>query len=253
MRKYILLFIVVLGWLNQPLNAQVNVRDSAVQGFIFNFSFGGYINGGDVSQLYGGNMALGMDIWYKTRTNWLIGGGASYLFGNEVKDQATLFSSLLTESGNIIGVDGDYADVKVYQRGFTAMAKVGKVFPFFGPNPNSGAFFQLGVGYIQHKTLIENKSQSVPQILGEYTKGYDRLHGGVVLNEFIGLYYSGNKRTTNFTVGLDFQQGFTSNYREYNYGSRQYDTDTKIDLFFGLKASWFLPIYDKNAQKYYYY
>ena len=235
------------------VQAQVNVRDSAQQGWIFNIHLGGYLNGGDISNLYGNNLAVGLDIMYKTKSNWVLGVGGSFLFGNDVKNQAELLQDLLTDGGNIIGVDGDYADVRFYQRGYNIMAKAGKIFPFIGPNPNSGMFVQLGVGYLRHRTLIENKSQSVPQLLNDYAKGYDRLHGGLLLNQYIGLYYSGNKRTTNFTVGLDFQQGFTTNYRQYNYSTRQYDTETKLDLFYGLKVSWFIPIYDKNAQKFYYY
>ena len=253
MKKNIGILILLFAFASPFLQAQVNVRDSAQQGFIFNFNIGFYSPGGDVANLYGGHMALGMDVFYKTKSNWLFGVGGNYFFGSEVKDQAILFSSLLTQSGNIIGVNGDYADVKVFERGYTVMAKAGKVFDFLGPNPNSGLFIQGGIGYISHWTKIENDNQSVPQILGEYGKGYDRLHGGLVLNEYIGLYYSGNRRTTNFTIGLDFMQGFTQNYRNHDYGARTHETENKLDLFYGIKASWFLPIYDKNAQKYYYY
>lgn len=252
MRRKILIAGILVIFGIQGLQAQVNVRDSAVQGFIFNFNLGVYAPGGDIAELYGTNMALGLDILYKTKSNWVLGVGANYFFSNDVKNQDELLGDLVTSGGNIIGVNGDYASLDFFERGYNIMAKVGKVFPVLNHNPNSGLFAQIGIGYIRHKTDIQNNAENVPYLLGDYAKGYDRLHGGLLLNEYIGLYHSGSRRTVNFTIGLDFQQGFTQNYREYNYHTRSYDTEPKLDLFFGLKASWFIPIYDKNAQKFYY-
>jgi hypothetical protein len=233
-------------------NAQVNVRDSAVQGYIFNFNLGYHVPSGDVGELYGPHMSLGLDIEYKTKSNWLIGGGVDYLFGTNVKNAEALLGDFFTEDGNIIGTNGDYVTVKPFMRGWVFQAKVGKILPLFGPNPNSGLLLQGGVGFIQHKTRLEHDN-IVYQLLPPYDKGYDRLHQGLALSQYIAFYHSGNRRRVNFTAGFHFMQGFTNNVREYNYHTRSYDLDNKLDLYFGIKASWFLPIYDKHAQKYYYY
>ena len=232
--------------------AQVNVRDSAVEGFIFNINLGGYLPSGDVANRFGANMSLGADAFYKTRSNWLIGPGFTYLFGDQVYDIDELFSDLVTGGGDVIGGNGDYATIDVFERGYTLSMKAGKIIPLFGPNPNSGLLVQFGAGYLQHKIQIDVLGNSVPQLNEEYLKGYDHKHGGLMLNQYVAFYHSGNRRLRNFTVGLDFMQAFTKNLREYNYDTRSFDLEDKVDLFFGIKVSWYLPIYNNNAQKFYY-
>ena len=245
-------FILLSIIYSNIVSSQVNVRDSAVEGFVFNFGLGAYVPSGDVAERFGNNMALGFDAFYKTQSNWLIGPSFNYIFGNDVKDLEQLFEDLTTEGGNIIGGNGDYATIKGLQRGWSLSLKSGKVFPLFGPNQNSGLLIQVGAGYLQHKIYIEDLNDAVPQLDDQNTKGYDHMHGGLVITQNIAFYHSGNKRVTNFTVGFEFMQAFTQNLREYNYDSRSYDLESKLDLFFGIKASWFLPIYNKNVQKFYY-
>ena len=233
--------------------SQINVRDSAVEGYIFNFGLGAYVPSGDISERFGSNMSLGIDAFYKTKSNWLIGPSFNYLFGSTVKNEDEIFKELLTADGNFIGGNGDYASVRVLERGFSLSGKFGKIIPVFGPNPNSGLLIQFGAGYLQHKIYIEDLGDAVPQLNDEYTKGYDHLHGGLALVQNIVFYHSDNKRVTNFTIGFEFMQAFTKNLRQYNYSTRSYDLEDKLDLFYGIKATWFLPIYNKNVQKFYYY
>jgi len=251
MKKITILFVLFLGLVKLPLNAQVNVRDSATQGVIINASLGYNWVGGDMSDWFGGHMSAGLDVYYKTKSNWLFGGGFDYMFGTNVKNGYKLLEDLITEDGNIIGAGGDYATIKPFLRSWAVQAKLGKIFPFIGHNPNSGLLFMGGVGYLQHKIKIDH-GDAVFQLNEPYIKGYDHFTSGLLISEYIAFYHSGNKRTLNFTAGFQFMQGFTQNRREYNYDTRSADTENKLDLFFGIRASWFLPIYDKNAQKYYY-
>jgi hypothetical protein len=231
--------------------SQVNVRDSAAAGLLFNFNLGYNVPGGDVGEFYNPHMSFGFDLLYKTKSNWLLGGGLDYMFGANVKDPALLLADFITEDGKIIGTNGDYTNVKAFMRGWNFQAKIGKIFPIIGPNPNSGLLVQLGAGYLQHKTQLEHFN-GVLQLEPPYDRGYDQLHIGFSTSQYIAFFNAGSTRTINFQIGLNFIQGFTQNVREYNYFSRSYDIEDKLDLFFGIKGCWFLPIYSKNAQKYFY-
>ena len=243
----VILFLCVIS----STFSQVNVRDSTARGLLFNFGLAYNFTGGDVADLYNSHMSLGFDMFYKTKSNWLFGGGLDYLFGTNVKNPDELLADFITDDGKIIGTNGDYTSVKPLMRGWVFQAKVGKIFPIVGPNPNSGLLVQLGAGYIQHKTQLDHFN-SVLQLNEPYDKGYDQLHTGFSLSEYIAFFHAGNTRTVNFQLGFNFIQGFTQNVRAYNYHTRSYDLDNKLDLFFGIKACWLLPIYDKNAQKFFY-
>ena len=98
----------------------------------------------------------------------------------------------------------------------------------------------------------------------DYGKGYDRLTGGLNFNQFIGYFYMGNTRVLNFYAGFEFYQAFTKCLRDRNFDQLLYDpaTDTyevigkdnsnKIDLFFGIKIGWMIPVYNRAPDNYYY-
>lgn len=233
--------------------AQVNVRDSATAAWHFKINGSGYGPGGDLADRFGLIFGLGMDVGYKTRQNWLFGVSGTFLFGNAVKNTFEIFGSQTTAQGYFIGLNGEYATIEFMHRGFYTGGYFGKILPVLNHNPNSGLFFTVGAGYIQNKIHIRNPSQTYPQFNGEYSKGYDQLHSGFASLQNIGYLHSGNRKTINFAIALELMQGFTTNARGYNWGLKAADTASKLDLYFGLKLSWFLPIYDQNQQKFYYY
>lgn len=246
----ILLFASMIGTLCQ---AQVNVRDSATAAWMFTFNLSGHFFSGDAGTQYGNALGLGMDIDKKTRNNWLFGVDGTYMFGSDVKNPIDIFGDLATEQGFILGLNGQYAPVEFLYRGFNIGGHIGKIFNWIGPNPNSGVLIRLGGAYVQHKILIRAPNTEIPQVQGEYGKGYDRLHDGFALKQYFGYLHAGSNRTVNFQVGFEFMQGFTKSVRGFNFDTGLPDTANKTDLYFGIKASWFLPIYDKNQQKFYYY
>lgn len=246
-------FATLFLMISMGVTAQVNVRDSAAAAWHFKFNGSGYASGGDLADRYGLNFGIGMDISYKTRKNWLFGLTGTFMFGNSVKNTLDIFGSQTTTQGYFIGLNGEYATVEFLQRGFYTGGYFGKILPVLNHNPNSGLFFTVGAGYIQNKIYIRNPSGTYPQFNGEYGKGYDQLHSGFATLQNIGYLHSGNRRTINFAIAFEFMQGFTKNERGYNWGLKAPDTASKLDLYFGLKLSWFLPIYDQNQQKFYYY
>jgi hypothetical protein len=213
-------------------------------------SYGAYLPGGNLVNRFGWNSALCIHTDVKFKSKILFGLGGKFLFGNKIKEN--VLSLLYTSDGQIIDQNGNYAIVLTQQRGFTVDAYAGYLLTKFGPNLNSGILFTAGAGFMQHKIRIEHKLNPIPALEGDYIKGYDRLTNGVMLHQFIGYQYLSNKRLVNFFVGIDLMQGFTMNRRSYNFDTMETDNTKRIDLLFGLRAGWILPLYARAPKEFYY-
>jgi hypothetical protein len=245
-------FSLLLIALTFSAKAQVNVHDSIVSAWMIGIKLSGYVPAADLADRYGNSFGLGLEIGKRTRSNWIFGVDGTYFFGNNVKNLYEIFDELITSQGSFIGLNGELAGVEFFQRGFYTGVHVGKVFPIIGPNPNSGLMVKLGAGYIQNWIYMRMPNVLVPQIQGEYAKGYDRMHSGLALRQQINYMHSSSKRTVNFIVGFELIEGFTKSAREFNYDTNMPDLDQKLDLYLGLHFTWFLPIYSKNEQKFFY-
>lgn len=200
---------------------------------------------------FGNSSAASLNIDFKTRQYWTFGINGSYIFGNDVYE--SLFDSIATPNGGIIDRDGQFADIRLYERGFTVSATGGRMFHFNRPNPNSGVVATLGLGFIQHKIRIETIGNTVPELSKEYKKGYDRLSNGLLLSENIGYMYLSNNRLWNIYLGFEFQQGFTKNRRAVNFDTNTTDDHQRLDVLYGAKLMWILPLYKKAPQDFYTY
>jgi hypothetical protein len=207
--------------------------------------------GGDLADRFGNNYNVGGTFQWKTKKNWLFGIDGNFMFGEDVKENNVL-QKISTSEGFIIGQDGYYADVYLYERGFMFSAKAGKIFPVIGPNPNSGLVATLGAGLLQHKIRIEDKGNMAPQLNDDYKKGYDRLTNGLSITEFIGYINFSNHRLVNFMAGLEFTQAFTQNRRNYNFDTMERDDKSRLDLLFGVRVVWLITFYKRMPKEFYY-
>jgi len=182
----------------------------------------------------------------------LFGVSGGFLFGDKVT-QPEILSTITTNSGQVIGIDGLFADVRLFQRGYQIAFTIGKIFSFQKPNPNSGIIVMGGPGFIQHKIKIEAIANTTPQLDGDYAKGYDHLTNGFQLHQFIGFIYFGNKKFLNFTGGFEFIQGFTENRRDFNFDTPGEKEGKRLDLYYGIKLAWALPFYKKQPDEFYFY
>ncbi len=246
---YLLFFTIVLS--TMQLSAQVSIKDSSVSTPMISASYGYYLSGGDMNKRFGDNSSIQLNVDFKTKYNWMIGVNGSYIFGKTVKE--SLFDSIASPNGSIIDKLGGFSDVRLYERGFTTSITLGRMFPFKKPNPNSGIVFNIGLGFIQHKIRIETIGNNVPQLSKEYKKGYDRLSNGFLLSQNLGYMYLSNNRIANFYFGLECMQGFTQNRRSYNFDEMKQDTEKRLDIFYGAKGSWILPLYKKAPKEFYTY
>ena len=179
----------------------------------------------------------------------MLGLNGGYFFGNQINEK--MFTSIATPEGNIIDREGQFANIKTYERGFTVSGTLGGMFHFKKPNPNSGIVVNMGFGFIQHKIRIEVIGNNVPALDKDYKKGYDKLTNGFLLTENIGYLYLSNNRMANFYFGLECLQGFTQNRRSFDYDSMSQDTKKRLDILYGARIAWILPLYKKPPSEFY--
>lgn len=246
------LFILFFSVLLIKSNAQVSIKDSCIAIPMIAASFGFQVPGGDLAKRFGNNANTGISFKYKTKKNIITGIEWSYLFGKQIKENGIL-DSIATFEGFIINQNGEYADVRLYERGYNITLKFGKLIPIWGVNKNSGPFITAGVGMLQHRIRIEDIGNQSPQLSAEYKKGYDRLTNGLCLSQFIGYSHFGNKRLVNFYTGFEFTEAFTKSRRSYDYDLMQRDTLKRKDFLYGIRAGWILPLYKKTPKEFYYY
>lgn len=246
------LFSLLLFLIFQEVMAQVNIKDSAIATPLISLSYGYQFPDGDMAQRFGENSIIQLNIDYKTRKQWIFGINGSYLFGKRIRETG-IFDNLITSEGYIISQSGEFADVRLYERGFTIAATAGRMFSTIKPNPNSGIVVNVGVGVMQHKMRIEVIGNDVPQLSKQYKKGYDRLTNGLLLTEDLGYMYLSNNRILNLYFGLQLMQGFTQNRRSYNFDQMQQDTKKRLDMLYGGRIAWILPLYKKAPQEFYIY
>jgi hypothetical protein len=234
--------------------SQLSKTDSAAS-IPFFYGFYGYQwPGADMATQFGSNSVIGPGFMVKTRSNWLFGAEYDFLFGNNVKNGLEIFKGMMTSDGNVISGDGTPALVALFERGSAVGVKFGKLIPVSKKDKNSGIFFTLGLGYINHKIRIEVENQSAPQLKGDYKRGYDRLSGGLMLNQSIGFMYFGKSRLLNFTLSVEATEGWVKPYREYYFDlMAPPPEDKQFDLLIGPKIAWMIPLRQRGPKEFYYY
>ncbi|MFZ9943163.1 MAG: hypothetical protein ACO3O0_06105 [Bacteroidia bacterium] len=231
---------------------QSGVRDTIIRFPFLNVSFGYYQPGGDLADRFGSNSMLGGEVLYKDKRNFVYGFSTGFIFGDQIKEPK-LMSDLYTPEQQIIGLDGLYAEIRIFERGYHFGPAVGKIFSFKKPNPNSGIMLLVSPGFLQHKIRIEDIGNTVPALRGDYKKGYDRLTNGFRLQEFIGFVYFSNRQLANFYAGFEFIQGFTQLRRDYVFDDQAIDRGQRLDLMYGFKLGWTMPLYKKKPKAFYFY
>lgn len=245
--------LLLLTLAASSLQAQVNVKDSAITAPIIYATYSYQFPGGDLADRFGSNSSIGGGFLVKTSGNWLIGAEGNYLFGGTVKDQQSMLVLVSTPEGQIIDANGMYGDVVLYERGFSVYGYFGKLIPVLSPNPNSGITITAGGGYLRNKIRVHNPNNTAPQLYGDYKKGYDKLNGGPAVSASIGYTYLSNSRLTNFSVSFEFIQAWTKRMRDYNFDLKGPDPESYSSQFFGIKACWFIPLYKRKPKDFYLY
>ncbi len=231
--------------------SQRNLKDSTISQMIIGVNYKFNMTGADMYERWGFNSAIGLDVNYKFKNNLSLGVDGSFHFGNRLKD-TTIFESITNSYGAVTALSGEPADILFGLRGVNANAKIGYVFNGLGHNPNSGLWVTIGGGFLMHHIKIESIYDVVPQLEGDYRKGYDKLTFGFSSSQFIGYLYQADRRFTNFYFGLEITEGFTKNIRTYNFDSGGPEYTPRLDILYGVKLGWMVPIYKRQPKAYYF-
>ncbi len=199
---------------------------------------------GNLYNRFGNSKAVGMAIYYKAKNNFCYGIMGDYFFGNKVKEP-NLFKNISTADGYIIMQDGDYAEIKLYERGYYFGPTIGYIdHKLLSSNKNTGLSFWLTSGYMEHKITI--LGDNVLQLQGDYKKGYDRLSAGFFIQEGVFYNHMSLNRLVNYRIGLEMLEGFTQGLRAVNFDTGESGKQNRFDCLLALKVGWFLPVFIKD-------
>ena len=251
MKKNVVIFLAFILLSGSVYSQRKSMKDSLYHVLIVGIHAEGQVPGGDLAARFGPSIGVGMPIIYKTGKNILFGIEGNYFFGTKIKE--SVMSNLITPDGTITDVNGNPASVRINERGLSLYAMLGGIINKLGHNKNSGLMFLGGLGYLQHKININDVGKSLVQIHGSLVKGYDRLTGGPACNQFIGYMWISQNRIANFYFGFEFQEAFTKGLRGYQYDLMASDSKTRLDLMYGFRFGWLLPLYKKAPKEFYYY
>ena len=230
--------------------AQSVAKDSASSGVMFTMSYAGQLPGGDLAKRFGFDSNIQLGVYYTFQNNLFLGLQGAFIFGNVLRETG-LLDSIATQDGNLIANDGNYSQVKYFERGYDVQLTVGKVLPLGKKkNLNSGLLGMLSVGYLRHHIRIETPSDWTPQISGSYLQGYDRLTAGASVTEFLGYQYISANHIINFFAGFEFTQGFTKSLR-YDFDLMSKNNNLRYDLLNGIRVGWILPVFRQAATGFY--
>lgn len=232
-----------------PISAQ-NLKDNTIKAPIISVSYAGQLPVGVLANRFGANSSIGFSAGLKTKTNILLEFEGTFMFSQNVKENT--LKPLQNSDGYIVNISGQYAAVLVQQRGFTEAVSIGKIFPIIGPNPNSGLVLKLGLGTIHHKIRIDNQNNLVSELSKSKLPYYDRLTMGFLVKQYVGYYHLSSKRLQNFTVGIEFYEGFTKGVRDFQIDLMAPYTEKRLDLLIGARVGWLIPIYRKTNKDFYF-
>ncbi len=214
-------------------------------------SYGFHLPAGDLARRFGTNLTFGLGLEWMSRNNWFIGLHHHYLFGEQVKEDP--IALLRDADGNIPGENGEPSYIRLRERGFASGLHFGYLWSLT-PNPRSGLRLEGGIGLLQHKIRVQEDPQSfVALVHGDYKKGWDRLTHGLSLRQFIGWQTLSENRRINFFIGIELEEGFTRNRRDYDFATMGKLDERRFDMLIGLRAGWIMPFYlNQNPEEIYY-
>lgn len=251
MRKFILVFTFIFLCLFS-INAQKDRTDSADYISFFSADYAYHIPQYDMAKWFSNSSTIGASFGIKNANNWTFGVDFGYLWGENIRNRDSVLRNITNSDGNIIDGNGQFAILNFTESGWTGSVNVGKVFPVSKLNQNSGIWVKAGIGFLQHKILIDNPKNLAPQIKDEYKKGYDLLSNGFSCNQFVGYLWISKRSVINAYFGVEFIEGWTKLRRTVDFNTGLPDNTRKFDLLMGLKVGAIIPIFKRRPDTYYF-
>lgn len=241
MRKFSIAFILLSIFIVSKAQSEEKAT-SFQKAFLISPVISLKVPGADMADRFGIGYQFGLDLSYKFGQNWYTGIEGGFLFGTNVKEKDHIISAL-AGNGMVVTTEGFLDDVNLNLRGMSLKAHFGKSFYFNSVHPNNGLLLDFGIGYLQHKILIDVDTDLTPQLSGQYAKGYDRQSGGLLLSQYIGLIRLQKGKFVNVSLGFEISEGITTNMRSYDFFNGQKMDGVRIDLMYGFTFKWMIPVY----------
>lgn len=217
-------------------------------------SMSGHLPMGYLKEWFKPNLAVGTGITVKTKKNWTFDINFNYMFQSNLRDSSASFLGDMVDDENRI-MDGNGRKATLYFEGryWYFGAGFGKVISV-NRWKNSGIWLRYNAGYFGHKIRINDYDHQVPQLDGNYNKGYDHLSSGFAMSQFIGYLFIQKNRLINFYAGIELFESWTKPSRNYiiNEGPTA-NMPYKFSGLIGLKVGWNIPLYEKKAVTTFYY
>lgn len=220
------------------------------KGIVIGFNTGLDLPAADMADRFGASARIGPSVFFKTRSNWMIGLKGDFLFGSKIREDSLLIN-IRDAEGLFLDNSGQRTGAAINERGYAVGVQVGRI---FGLTPAAdaggrGILVTLGAGFIQHKIQFFNEQQSIPQIRAEYSKGYDRLTNGIYTEAFGGYNHFSKKGFFNFYLGLNALVGFTGGRRDYLFDVQRSGTGSRLDMLLGVRGGLYLPLWKKRSEE----
>lgn len=219
------------------------------KGFVISFNGSFDIPAADMAKRFGLSYRIGPSLFYKTKSNWIFGAKGDFILGDRIKEEGFL-SNVRDENESVLPNNGLKAGVDIFERGYMVGLQAGRIISTSKANPDNGILLLTSAGFIQHKILISTKKAGpLPQLEGDYKKGYDRLANGIFIEQFVGYTYFANNGLLNFNIGLDVMGGFTQGRRDFLFDVQKAGNESRFDMLFGIRGSWYIPIFKRKSEE----
>jgi len=251
---YLLVAVVARGQNKDLLFGKTADEIKPKSGFILCGNADFDIPGADMAKRFGLSYREGPGVLYKSTKNWMFGAKFDFINGDKVHQDSLMinikdaYSASGTGLYEFINNSGQRIGVPVYERGYAVGLSAGKLIPFNKLHPDNGVMVLTSAGFLQHKLDIYVKDKDVPELSSAYIKGYDRLTNGFFAEQYVGYIYFSKYKLINFTLGLDGLFGFTQGRRTYLYDVMHSDAGQRLDILYGLRAGWFIPVFRHKSE-----
>lgn len=250
MSKKSYLFLLFFG-LTVSTFGQRNLIDSTDHINFFSADLAYHFPQYDMKKWFYNDATIGASYGIKTDNNWTFGIDFSYLWGESIRNRDSILWNIAGADGNITDGNGQPAVINYSESGWTGTISVGKVFPLNKKNLNSGLWVKAGMGFLQHKILIDNPNNVAPQIKDDYKKGYDKLSNGFSCSQFVGYLWISKRSVINAYAGFEAIEGWTKLRRTVDYNTGLPDNTRKFDLMIGFKIGAIIPIFKRRPESFY--
>ncbi len=212
-----------------------NVKISMVSA---NLGYGIDFPGGDLSERFGQSLSFISGIEYLINGKDGIGIDYIFNFGNKVKED--IFLGYRNENGYVIGIDGNPSILFLRQRGNYLGLNYSRIFK--PSNKTSGLKLSLGAGILTHKIRVVDDSRNLVLAEDPYLKGFDRLTRGFALKQELVYQHHSRNKAFHFNVGFNIMEGFTKQLREVNFDTGDRISTKRLDIIYGVRITWMIPL-----------